>query len=91
MSGFYDDEGDVSPAKTSVTLSQSSDWPQWLFLVKRRARNHDIWQYIDYTQAIEPVQPGKPSIPEASTILATATSISDLSIEQKAELSLRIE
>ena len=69
----------ASPAKeTIVILDKSSDWDEWIFLLERQARGHDIWQYIDPALEQQPILPTKPAFPELKEVKDGATVIKDL-------------
>lgn len=72
----------ASPARsTIIVLDKPSDWDEWLFLLKRKANNHDIWQYINPEEATQPALPEKPTLPDAKTVDASAQSIQALTAD----------
>ena len=77
---------DVSPVKATVILDKPSQWDEWLFILKDKAVDLDIWQYINPEPTLDsagqpqplPVPPTKPSIPRVKDVKADAETIRDL-------------
>jgi hypothetical protein len=77
-----------SPVKTTVILDRPSDWDEWLFLVKSKANDSDIWQYIDLNKLAEPQSLLDPIKPKASDVNAAATSVIALTPQEQSTFKL---
>ena len=77
-------DDDVSPAKATVILDKPSHWDEWLFILKDKAVDLDIWQYIEPTldetgQPLSlPEPPTKPTIPRVKDVKSDAETVRDL-------------
>lgn len=71
-----------SIAKTLI-LDTPKDWETWLFIVKTMAEGADVWEFINPELDTVPEVPPRPIIPTAQDIKNTATSLVDLTIEDR--------
>ena len=79
-------DDDVSPAKATVILDKPSHWDEWLFILKDKAVDLDIWQYIEPTLddktgkplPLPVLPPTKPTIPRVKDVKSDAETVRDL-------------
>ncbi|KIX07342.1 uncharacterized protein Z518_01995 [Rhinocladiella mackenziei CBS 650.93] len=64
---------DSSPAKTvTLILDKPADWKQWLFTIRQRAENTNIWQYIDPDINSQPSTLTEPTLPKLEDALSSS-------------------
>ena len=75
--------------KTSVILSSSADWEEWLEIVKTKALSGEVWDYVN-PQTPKAILPAltQPVIPRPADVKDSATRLLELDIDEKEELSL---
>jgi hypothetical protein len=69
--------------KAVVILDKPSDWDEWFFLVRSKTQDGDVEKFIDLNSAIEPPQLREPAKPMPNDIKPTATSLTDLTSDQR--------
>ena len=70
--------------KASIILNTQEDWREWINVMKRLAKPDDVWQYMnpDIKQSRLP-QLEPPVFPTWREIKSTATSYSNLSVDER--------
>jgi hypothetical protein len=70
------------PRHTFILRTQA-DWHKWLLIIKDTAIYHGVWELVnpDTTQQPQPLV--EPLRPQPSHFKAAATSITDLSVEER--------
>jgi hypothetical protein len=73
----------VSTSTKAVILDRPKDWQPWLFIVKTMAEGSDVWRYINPEIDTTPAIPPRPIKPTIQQIKAAATSLVDLTVEER--------
>jgi len=75
--------------RTAVILNSSTDWDEWLEIVKTKAIGGEIWSFVDPAIEKDKLPTLKqPDVPIAATVNSDKTKISELSEDEKEELKL---
>ena len=72
----------IASTEATVILEKPSDWHDWLLLVRMKAIQLAVDEYIDPDLAIEPDLPTKPVRPSPADVMEAAVSIHTLDAEQ---------
>ena len=75
--------------RTAVILNSSTDWDEWLEIVKTKAIGGEIWSFVDPAIEKDKLPTLKqPDVPIAATVNSDKTKISELSEDEREELKL---
>lgn len=78
-----------SPVRTTIILSSSGDWDEWLEVVKTKAEAGKIWEYVDPSKAKDELKVlSKPEVPRAKDVNPAKTTVANLSDDELDELKL---
>ena len=75
--------------RTTVILNSSTDWDEWLKIVKTKAIGGEIWSLVDLAIEKNKLPSLKqPNIPTAETVNSNKSKFSKLSKDEKEKLKL---
>lgn len=84
------------PTQKQITLTSSTDWPEWFVAAKTYAQVIKIWHLVNPDVEL-PEGQDKPTLaaegvyPTPSMVKVGATKLSDLNAEEKGDLSYMLE
>ena len=77
----------TSPQKSTVILSNPSDWDEWLEIIKTKAVGGEVWKFIDPAIAKDELPSlTEPTIPTPQDVNPDKTSLAQLNDDEKEEL-----
>jgi hypothetical protein len=77
----------TSHQKSTVILSNPSDWDEWLEIIKTKAVGGEIWSFIDPATVKDELPTlTEPTIPTPKDVNPTKTSLAQLDDDEKEEL-----
>jgi hypothetical protein len=77
----------TSPQKSTVILSNPSDWDEWLEIIKTNAVGGKVWKFIDPVLAKDELPSlTEPTIPTPQDVNPDKTSLAQLDDGEKEEL-----
>jgi hypothetical protein len=75
--------------RTTVILSGSNDWDEWLEVIKTKAEARKVWEFVNPALAKEDLKKlTQPEIPKAKDINPEKTTVAELTDVELDELKL---
>jgi hypothetical protein len=80
----------TSPQRSTVILSNPSDWDEWLEIIKTKAVGGEVWEFVDPATAKDTLPAlTEPAIPIPQNVNPDKTSLTQLDADEKEELKFQ--
>ena len=77
----------TSPQRSTIILSNPSDWDEWLEIIKTKAVGGEVWRFLDPAIAKDKIPSlTEPTIPTPQDVNPDKTSLAQLNDDEKEEL-----